>query len=454
MNIILAGCGKIGKTLLSNLIKEKHSITVIDLSDEVVKEISNSFDVIAIQGNATSYDVLKSARIERADIFICTTASDEVNMLGCFIAKKMGAKHTVARVRDEEYSSSNFDYIKNQLGLSMAINPELTTAHYIYNLLNLPSATKVETFTARAFELAEFIIKDNASITDIPLYELRKKINYNFLVCIVRRGKTTYIPDGNFKLAIGDKISILSPFAKTSKLVKALGFEQKPIKSAMIIGASKISKYLCELLSLSKTPVTVIEKDGDKALSFTKSLKNGTTVVKGDGMNQDLLLEHGIEDIDSFISLTNKDEQNILTSIYAKNKGVAKVITKINKNELGDMSSSLDLDSIVSPKNIIADNILRYVRALENSEGSKIETLYTLMDKTAEAIEFTASEDFNFANIPLKDLKIKKDVLIAGIIRNGEAFIPCGTDVLLPSDKIIIISKSQQIKDLSNAFLK
>ncbi len=454
MYIVLAGCGKIGKTLLSNLIKEKHSICVIDAKENVVKEVSNAFDVIAIHGNATSYDVLKLARIEKADVFICTTNLDEVNMLACFIAKKMGATDTVARVRDEEYSTSNFTYIKNQLGISMCINPELTAAHYIYNLLNLPSASNVETFTSRAFELAEFTIKQNSTITDIPLYELRKNIPYNFLVCIVSRNGETFIPDGNFKLQVGDKISVLSPFAQTSKLVKALGFEQKSIKDTMILGASKISKYLSELLSLYKIPVTVIEIDEDTAIEFTKSLKNPVTVIKGDGMNQELLMEQGIENFDSFISLTGKDEQNILASIYAKNKGVSKVITKVNSNQLGDVSSSLDLDSIVSPKHIIADEILRYVRALENSEGSKLETLYTLMNKTAEAIEFTIEKEFDFTNVEIKDLKIKKDVLIAGIIRNGKAIIPCGTDVILPLDKIIIISKSQQIKDLSNAFTK
>ncbi len=450
MEIVIVGCGKIGKSLLESLIKENHNITVIDSNEETVRTISNSYDVMAIVGNGTSYETLKSANVDKVDVFIATTSLDEVNLLSTFIAKTLGAKHTVARVRDEEHNLNNFEILRNKLGISMIINPELYTAKYLYNLINLPSATKVDSFSRRSFEIIELLIKEDSPIINIPLYELRKKYPYNFLICTVLRNDEVIIPDGFFSLKPGDKIGILSSFKETHKLLKLMGFEQKVIKDVLVVGASRIAVYLSQLLLEDKHPLTIIEKNQARALDIAETFHNLATVVLGDGMDQDLLLEHGAKNVDAFLSLTGKDEENILSSFYAKSHNASKIITEINKKEHLGVAENLGLDCLFSSQDIVADIIVSYVRALQSSMGSKIETLYSLMNGKAEAVEFTITSGFDLTNIPLKQLKLSPNMIIGGIIRNNKSIIPYGDDVIMPNDKIIIITKGQQVKDLSD----
>ncbi len=450
MEIVIVGCGKIGKSLLESLIKEKHNITVIDSDEETVKSISNSYDVMAIAGNGTSYETLTEIDLSQVDVFISTTNLDEVNLLSCFIAQTLGAKHTIARVRDEEHNLNNFEVLRNKLGISMIINPELYTAKYLYNLIKLPSATKVEAFSRRSFEIIELFIKEDSPIINIPFYELRKKYPYNFLICTVLRKDEVIIPDGFFSLMPGDKIGILSSFKETHKLLKLMGFEQKTIKDVLIVGASRIAVYLSQLLIEDKHPVTIIEKNQARALDIAETFNNSATVVWGDGMDQDLLLEHGAKNVDALLSLTGKDEENILSSFYAKSLNASKIITEINKKEHLGVAEDLGLDCLFSSQNIVADIIVSYVRALQSSIGSKIETLYSLMNGTAEAVEFTITSDFDFINVPLKQLKLSENMIIGGIIRNNKSIIPYGDDVIMPNDKVIIITKGQLVKDLSD----
>lgn len=450
MNIIIAGAGKIGKSLLKSLIKEQHNITVIDVNEEKIKNIENTFDVISIVGNSTSFETLSSVNMDKADVFIATTNLDEVNLLSCFMAQTLGAKHTVARVRDEEHNINNFEVLRNKLGISMIINPEFYTAKYLYNLIKLPSATKVETFSSRSFEMVELTIKEDSPIVNIPLYELRKNYPYNFLICVVSRNDEVIIPDGSFNLQVGDKIGMLSPFSEMHKLLKVLGFEQKTIKNLLMVGASRVAVYLSQLLQADKHPITIVEKNETRAKEVSEILEGNFTVINGDGMNQDLLLEHGLGGVDAYLSLTGKDEENILSSVYAKNISKGKIITQINKDELSKIAENLGLDCVFSPKNIVADVIVSYVRALQSSIESKIETLYSVMNGKAEAIEFVINESFKELNVPIKDLKIAKNMIVGGIIRNNRCIIPHGDDVIFPNDKIIVITKGQTVADLSD----
>lgn len=449
MKVIISGCGKIGTTILTSLLKEKHEIVVIDIDPKVVESVTNRFDVIAICGNGTSHEVLKQAGASKAELFISVTSSDEFNMLSCFVAKKMGAEKTVARIRNSEYNNRGFGYIKTQLDIDMIINPELLTAQTLYNILRLPSATNVESFSASDTEMIELTLKNNSPLLGVPLYELRKKFPFNFLISVVRRGETAYVPNGSFILEEGDEIGVLTANSDVTKLVKAFDIEQKPVKSVMIVGGSKTAYYLSELLLKSKYSVKIIDKKNEKCLEFSEKL-NGATIVLGDGMSQEILLEEGITSTDAFLALTNKDEENVIMSIYSKSKNVQKAIAKINRDELLALSKNLGLETVVTSKYLVADVLVRYARALENSKGSTIKTLYSLLSGKAEAAEFEVLPDFKFLNVPIKELKIDKDVLIASIIRGNSHVIPGGDDVILEGDNVIVITAGHSLYDLSD----
>ena len=448
MKVIISGCGKIGTAILQSLIKEEHDIVVIDTSAEIIESITNRFDVIAICGNGASYDVLVEAGAKSSDLFISVTSSDEYNMLACFVAKKLGVRNTVARIRNSEYNNSGFNYIKNELGISVSVNPELLTAQRLFNVLSLPSATSVENFSASEMEMIEVIVKEDAKIQGVPLYELRKKIPHNFLVCLVEREGKVHIPNGSFTIQSGDKIGLFASKTDANDILKYFGYNKKRIKSVIIVGASKIAFYLSKLLIGAKSSVKIIDIDEQKCLEFSEKLDKAT-IVHGNGMSQELLTEEGVLSTDALVALTGKDEENVLMSIFAKNKNVPKTITKVNREEILSLSSELGLDTVVSSKQLVADLIVSYARALESSKKSKIETLYSLFGGMAEASEFKILPDFKNTNVPLKDLNISKQVLVAGIIRNRETIIPCGEDVFRIGDKVILITAGEPVYDLS-----
>ena len=449
MKVIIVGCGKIGETILADLTEEGHDLVAIDNDQDVVDEITNIYDVMAVCGNGTDCNTLIEAGIKNTELFIALTSSDEVNMLSCYIARKMGAKHTIARIRNPEYNADSLGFLRQQLDLSLAINPEMLAAREMFNVLKLPSAVKIETFSARNYEIVEVVLKEGSALTGIKLAELRNKFKAKFLICVVRRGDDVYIPDGNFTLLPGDKIGLTAELSEIQKLMRASGIDKKQAKNVMILGGSKIAFYLSKMLTISGNGVKIIERDEEKCSVLSESLPKAV-IINGDGAQQELLLEEGLDSVDAFVSLTGMDEENILISIFATTHQVPTVISKVNRNELGEMATKLGLDCIISPKEITSDVIMQYARALENSRGSNVETLYNIMDGKAEVLEFNVREDFKSTGIPLKDLRLKKDILFAGIIRGRKPIIPTGNDVIMQNDKVIILAANQRLNDLND----
>lgn len=449
MNIIVVGCGKIGTSIISSLAAEGHNVTAVDIDSSVIKDINNIYDVMSVNGNGADCDTLAEAGADKANLVIAATGSDEFNMLTCFLARRMGARHTIARIRNPEYNDSSLGFLKQHLNLSMSINPELLAAQELYNLLKVPSAVKVDTFSRRTFELVKLRLQPDSQLDGMTLAELKKKYKAQFLVCAVKREDKVYIPDGSFVLKGGDKIGVTTTPSEIVRLLKMLGETQKQAKRIMILGASRISYYLSKMLINSGNSVTIVEKKHERCKEFSEALPEAV-IIQGDGAQQELLLEEGLASTDAFISLTGSDEQNILISYFAHEQKVKKVITKINRDEFTPMAERLGLDTVVSPKKTVSDVVLRYARALQNSLDSEVETLYKLMDSQVEALEFIVRPDCSILNIPLKDMTIRKGILIGGIIRGRRAIIPSGFDVILPNDRVVIIAEGKRLNGLSD----
>lgn len=450
MKIIIVGGGKVGKTIIESMLKEKHEVILVDNDPAVVGNVTNLYDVMGICANGTEYEKLLEAGADKADLFIAVTGSDELNMLSCFAAKKIGARHTVARVRNSEYNTASWGFMKQQLEISMAVNLEKLAAEAIYDILKLPSATKVESFTARSFEMIEIIVKKGSAIDGMTLVDLRKKFSEKFLVCVVQRENDVFIPNGTFKVLSGDKIGVMVTNDDAHSILKKFGYPAKEAKNIMLIGASKTALYLADMLIKGRSSVKIIEKDPEVCDIVCERLSSKASVVCGDGMSREILLEEGVDGLDALVALTDRDEENILISFYALSKQVQKVIAKVNRNELSSISENLGLETTFSPKNIVADILVRYARAIGNSIGSKVETLYSLFGGNAEALEFNVEQDFEFAGVPIKKLETKPGILIAGITRGDEALIPGGDDCILSGDKVIVVAKGERLCNLSD----
>ena len=450
MKIIIVGGGKVGKTIIESMLKEKHEVILVDNDPAVVGNVTNLYDVMGICANGTEYEKLLEAGADKADLFIAVIGSDELNMLSCFAAKKIGARHTVARVRNSEYNTASWGFMKQQLEISMAVNPEKLAAEAIYDILKLPSATKVESFTARSFEMIEIIVKKGSAIDGMTLVDLRKKFSEKFLVCVVQRENDVFIPNGTFKVLSGDKIGVMVTNDDAHSILKKFGYPAKEAKNIMLIGASKTALYLADMLIKGRSSVKIIEKDPEVCDIVCERLSSKASVVCGDGMSREILLEEGVDGLDALVALTDRDEENILISFYALSKQVQKVIAKVNRNELSSISENLGLETTFSPKNIVADILVRYARAIGNSIGSKVETLYSLFGGNAEALEFNVEQDFEFAGVPIKKLETKPGILVAGITRGNEALIPGGDDCILSGDKVIVVAKGERLCNLSD----
>ncbi|MBQ5885397.1 MAG: Trk system potassium transporter TrkA [Clostridia bacterium] len=452
MNIIVVGCGKIGTTILSSLVAEGHNVVALDSNPDTINEITNLYDAIGICGNGNDCDTLSEAGVEKAELFVAVTGSDEFNMLSCFLARRMGAKHTIARIRNPEYNDQNLGFIKKQLGLSMAINPDLLAAQELFNILKLPSAAKIETFSRRDFEMIELKLRQESVLDGVSLIDLRKKYDVKLLVCVVQRDNEVFIPDGSFVLKSGDKIGITATTSEILRFLKMLGVMQKQARNIMILGGSRTAYYLSKMLMGIGNTVKIVEKDHKRCLELSETLPNAV-IINGDGAGQELLNEEGLSSMDAFISLTGMDEENILISFYAAAQNVPKVISKVNRDEFMYLAEKIGLDCTISPKNIISDILVRYARALENSLGSNVETLYQIMDAKAEALEFNIVGDSAVTEIPLKDMKLKPNTLIAGIMRGRKIIIPSGDDMILPEDKVVIITSGYKLNDISDILL-
>ncbi len=447
MRIVIAGCGKIGTSIVASLIKEEHDIVVIDSKISVINELTNNYDVMSVCGSALEYDTLKEAEISKAEMYIAVTGSDEFNMLSCFLAKRMGASQTIARIRTPEYNDQSLDFLRSQLDLSMSINPELLVAHELYNILKFPSAVKIENFSRRNFQMVELKIKEGSPVADLSLTDFRKNFAAEFVVCMVQRGEEAFIPDGKFVLKVGDRIGVSATPVEIYKLMRQMKVLKSRAKNVMIVGATRTSYYLAKMLSAGGTSVKIIDEDPKRCEEFANDLKD-VNMICGSGFEDEVLFEEGINHHDAFVSLTGLDEQNILVALSANNRNVPKVIAKVNNGPLGDMAEKLGLDTIVSPQETICNVIIQYARALQNSIGSKVETLYKLLDGKVEALEFRVENNFKYCNIPLKEMKLKENTLIAGIVRGRKAIIPSGDDVILPNDLIIVITSNEGLRDL------
>lgn len=388
MKIVVIGCGTIGKTVIKHVSKEGHSIIAIDDDKKVIEELIEKFDILGIVGNGASLDIQEEARTKDADLVVAVTSSDETNILACLVAKRLGAKSTIARVRNPEYLRQT-EIMKEDLGLTMIVNPEQETADEIVNLIDLPSLLKVEHFARGKVMLVEILVEENSKLIDETLITLAKKINTKFLICAVQRGNEVIIPNGNFKIEKGDRISVTADTQLIAELLKEMNLISEPLKNILIIGGGKIAYYLAKTLISKKYKVKLIENNEERAVELAESLPKAT-IICGDGTDHDLLVEEGIETTDSCIALTNIDEENIIISMYAKKLKLPKVIAKIKRSSFLGMLNDLGIVNAVSPQDIVASKIVSYIRAISNKKGSNVLTLYKLVNNQVEALEFHA----------------------------------------------------------------
>ena len=451
MKIIIVGCGKVGVTLADKLNGENHDIVLIDLNAEKLRAITDSIDVMGVAGNGAVYQTQIEAGIQEADLMIATTNSDELNMLCCLIAKKAGNCHTIARIRNPEYSSE-IHYFQEELNLSLAINPELAAANEIAKLLRFPSAIKIDTFAKGRLELLKFRIPERSSLDGMKILEVGQKLRCNVLICVIERGRQVIIPDGNISLQVGDKISFIGSHKDSMDFFRKVGVATNGVQSVLIVGGGRVTYYLARLLQDTKIKLKIIERDLARCQELSELLPEAM-IIHGDGSDQQLLLEEGISQADAFASLTGFDEENIMLSLYAATKSNAKLITKVNRIAFEDVIDSLNLGSIIYPKLITADSILQYVRAMQNSLGSNIETLYKIADDQVEALEFRVGKDAPMIGIPLEKLRLKRNLLVAGISRNRKSIMPRGKDTLEPGDSVIIVTANKGLKDLNDILI-
>ena len=440
LKIIIVGCGKVGANLVDQLSKEGHDITVIDKKAEKIQDITNTYDVMGLVGNGASYSTQMEAGIEETDLIIAVTDSDELNLLCCTVAKRVGKCAAIARVRTPDYSEET-GYLREQLGLALIINPELEAAREVARILYLPTALEVNSFAHGQAELVKFKVPEGNLLNGLSLAYLGKNITNDILICAVERNGEVYMPNGDFVLQSGDVVSFVSERHIARDFLKQIGLATRQVKDTMIIGASKAAYYLAKELLNMGISVKIIEKEKENCESLSVKLPKAI-IINGDGTDPDILKEEGIETVQSFIPLTGIDEENIMLTLYAKQVSKAKVVTKINRVNYKQVINNLDLGSLVYPKYITSEAIIAYVRAKKNSMGSNIETLYHMFDSRVEAIEFIVEENSKVSGVPIKDLKLKKDALISFINHNGHIIIPTGNDEIEDGDTVMIVTKN------------
>ena len=449
LSIVIVGCGKVGHTLTEQLVGEGHDVTIVDTNDRVIRDTTEVFDVMGICGNGASLNVLEEAGIEHADMIIAVTGSDELNLLCCTIAKKVGGEiSAIARVRNPDYAEE-LVYLRQQLGLSMIINPELEAAKQIARVLSRPKALTVSSFARGHAELLTFKIPSGNVLEGKSIMQLDGIFNFGYLVCAVDRAGKVSIPGGQFVLHAGDDITILANTRDGHRVFEALGMESHAVSSCMIIGGGKASYYLAKQLVSQKVDVKIIEKDRVRCQDLS-TLLPGAIVICGDGSDEALLQDEGIDSVEAFVPLTGMDEENILLTLYAKRMPGLKTITKINRITFNDVIEGLDLGSVVYPKYITSETITAYVRAKQNTIGSNVETLYHLFDGQAEALEFHVEKEAPVVGVPLMNLKKKDNLLIACIGRKGKIIFPRGQDAIAAGDTVIIVTTHTGFNDISD----
>ncbi len=452
MEIVIVGAGKVGKQIGLKLTAEGHNVVVIDNDADVISRSGNEMDAICMVGNGADYRVQREAGVATADLLIAATAHDEVNMLCCLIAHKLGAKRTIARIRDPEYAAQ-MDFLKEELGLSMVINPDLAASEDIERLLRIPSALNVEYFARGRVELVELLLTAGNPLEDLALVDIYRNFRIKILICAVQRGDEVFIPDGYFVLRAGDRLHVSASPEEMSRFLRmAYPEKRRKIKTVMIIGGSRIAYYLARSLEKLGVQVKILESDPKRAAMLSESLPHAL-IISGDSTDHDLLLEEGVENVDAFIALTGYDENNMISGLFAKWKGAQTVIVKVNNENLTGILPVDSLDAIISPKQLTANKILTFVRAMSSSpESSNVETVHELLGGQIEALEFIARGSHPMYGMELKDLRryLHKDLLIACIVRHGRTIIPDGSDSIHPGDRVIIVTKHKMFNDLTD----
>ena len=452
LHIIIVGCGKVGSVLTEQLSKEGHDITVVDQDVSKVAELTNLYDVMGITGNGASYNVQMEAGIENCDLIIAVTDSDELNLLCCTVAKKAGDCAAVARVRTPDYSR-DITYLREKLGLTMIINPDLEAARETARILYLPTALEVNSFAHGQTEMVKFKLPAGNILVGKSVMELGRDICSDILICVIQRGDEIYIPDGSFVMEEGDIISFVASRSHIRGFLKNIGFKTKQVKNTMIVGGGKSAYYLAENLINMGIDVKLIEKDRKRCDELSILLPKAI-IINGDGTDQELLMEEGIERAESFVPLTGIDEENIMLNLFAKQVSEAKVITKINRMTFKNVIGKLDLGSVIYPRIITSEAIIAYVRAKNNSQNSNIETLYHMFDSRVEAIEVRVDEASAVTSKTLSELRLKKNLLVCSIYRRGKVIIPSGQDQINLGDTVIVVTTHKRFNDIKDILEK
>lgn len=449
MNIIIIGGGSVGAAICAQLAREKHDITVIDTDMNALSEIANVSDVFGVVGNGAEVGVLRRAGAEHADLVVAVANSDEANILCCAVARKLGAKHTIARVRNPEYTEL-MQLMRAEMGLSLTINPELATAREIYRMLRFPAAAKIETLCHGRVEMAEFVVAAGSPLAGVSLNELRGRLHIKFLVCSVLRAGHAYIPSGDFVIEAGDVVCVVTPDDAITRFFKEIGGYRQPVRDVLIAGGGRTTYYLAEMLARGGIRATIIEQDKEKCRELAEDFD--CTVICDSGIKQERLLEEGIEHTDAFLALSSVDEENAIMSMYAKTKNLHKIVTMIGTMSYVDMFRGVGLESIVSPKASVATYILRYVRSMANLRAdSEIQSLHKMMEGQVEALEFSVKEEIEgLTGVPLMKLSLRKNVLIAVIVHEGEILIPTGSDCISAGDTVVVMVADEKTKSIED----
>ena len=454
MHILVVGAGKVGHMIAEHLAREEHDVIVIDRSDEVVRRIDDTLDVMCIRGNGANASTLLEAGADKADIIIATTASDETNMLCCLIAKRLGSKFAIARIRDPEFNES-LALLQREMGIDLAVNPERATALEISRLLRFPFASNIEAFAKGRVEMVEFRALEKDAVVGIPLRDMHHKLRGipHVLYAAIERGGSVIIPNGDFVIEPGDRVHVAADMVTITAYFRYLGKNSLRVRDVMLLGGGRISYYLAKMIVPMGIHVSMTEINEQKAINLSEALPE-VNVIYGDGTDQELLDQEGLSQMDAFVALCDRDEENLMTGLYAVRKGVPKVVVKNNRGGYDDIINAMGLDSIVSPKAITCANILRYVRQRENATGTRVERLYKLMDGKAEALEFIARPSDPYVGIPLKDLTIRPGTLVAVIVRRGKVIVPFGNDHIEPGDSVVILVRESGVSDLNEVIRK
>ncbi len=448
MKIIIVGCGRVGQNLAQKLNADGNTVTVVDMNAAKVEDITNRCDIMGVVGNGAMHTVQREAGIETADLLIAVTNSDEQNLLCCVVAKKEGRCKTIARVKNPEYSKET-PYLKEQLGLAMVINPEYAAAEEIARVLRFPAAVKIEPFAKGKVELIKFKLSAESKLIGVSVKEMMEKYPSEILVGTIERGDEAHIASGHFVFEERDIVSIIGTPKNAHEFFKRINYKGNSIKDALLVGGDIITQYLCEILESSSVKLKVIERDYKKCEALCTRFGK-VNVIHGSPADKELLKEEGIEKAGAFVTLSPVDEENILLSLFAKEYRSGKLVTKINRSDYDSVINRLDLDTVICPVNLASDHILRFVRATKNARGSNVETLYNIIPDKVEASEFIVKYNSPIANKPLRELKFKKDVLIASITRGNEVIIPRGHDVIQAGDAVVIVSKQLGLQDVTD----